>query len=112
MLHAVLTSNFLDRSRLELLDRFLYFILLAVGSFLIVGLKLSGASQILVTAPPLLLMAGYAWLVLGTQRFALPEDRAGDNLYYMGFIFTLVSLALALYLFASGDRDATLIVNF
>jgi hypothetical protein len=112
MLSRIPSKGFSERFNHEWLDRWLYFILLGLGSVLIIGLKLAGAGQIMVTAPPVLLMVGYAWLILKVERFQLPEDRAGDNLYYMGFIFTLVSLALALYLFASGDRDATLIVNF
>ncbi len=42
-----------------------------------------------------------------SSRFLrLRDDQAGDNIYYMGFLYTLTSLAAALYQFnASGDSE-------
>ena len=44
-------------------------------------------------------------------RFRLREDQAGDNCYYLGFLFTLISLAFALYTFAksSGKEETSVI---
>jgi hypothetical protein len=56
-------------------------------------------------------MLVYAGLLLLTRRAQIREDQSGDNLYYLGFLFTLVSLSFALYQF-NGNGTEQIIENF
>ena len=50
----------------------------------------------------LLIMLIYAILTAFVSTFKLERGQAGDNCYYLGFLFTLVSLVFALYDFVEG----------
>ena len=64
------------------------------------------------TSVPVLIMVLYA-LVLGVARlFRLRDDQSGDNLYYMGFLFTLTSLAVSLYQFKADGSADQIVSNF
>src|ERR1700675_1875280 len=56
-------------------------------------------------------MIGYA-VLLGARVFRLRDDQSGDNLYYMGFLFTLTSLAVSLYQFSSDGSAEQIVQNF
>jgi hypothetical protein len=56
-------------------------------------------------------MIGYAAL-LGARLFRLRDDQSGDNLYYMGFLFTLTSLAVSLYQFSAAGSAEQIVQNF
>jgi hypothetical protein len=56
-------------------------------------------------------MVGYA-VLLGARLFRLRDDQAGDNLYYMGFLFTLTSLAVSLYQFSAAGSAEQIVQNF
>lgn len=47
----------------------------------------------------------YAVVSRTVHTFRLSPERVGDNCYYLGFLFTLVSLSNALYSFGYGDDD-------
>lgn len=95
-----------------LLSGLLFFAVVLVGSSYIIFSKLNSFSALSVTAVPVLIMAGYA-LVLGIARlFRLRDDQSGDNLYYMGFLFTLTSLAVSLYQFQSESAAEQIVQNF
>ena len=47
----------------------------------------------------------YAIVSRTVHTFRLSSERVGDNCYYLGFLFTLVSLSNALYSFGYGDDD-------
>jgi len=47
----------------------------------------------------------YAVVSRTVHTFRLSSERVGDNCYYLGFLFTLVSLSNALYSFGYGDDD-------
>ncbi|MBB3453492.1 methyl-accepting chemotaxis protein [Rhizobium sp. BK313] len=66
----------------------------------------------IVTGVPLLLMAIYFVISLAFAGFRLHNEQAGDNLYYMGFLFTLSSLGVSLYLFAGETSIETIVRNF
>jgi hypothetical protein len=55
--------------------------------------------QMFVTAAVLGVMVAYAWFAAKAQRFRVRLDQAGDNAYYLGLLFTLTSMAFALYEF-------------
>jgi ElaB/YqjD/DUF883 family membrane-anchored ribosome-binding protein len=90
----------------------LFFAVVVVGSGYIVFSKLHEFSAINVTTVPVLIMIGYA-LVLGVARvFRLRDDQSGDNLYYMGFLFTLTSLAVSLYQYSAAGSAEQIVQNF
>jgi hypothetical protein len=78
---------------------FLAFVL--IGAAYIVWAKLASVPAVQVTVIPLGLMVLYA-LALGSARYLrLRDDQAGDNLYYLGFLYTLTSLGVSLWQFSS-----------
>jgi DNA repair exonuclease SbcCD ATPase subunit len=107
-------STFYIRKVWGVLDKSLFFVALGFGAAGIVGLKYLGIPQTYVTIWPISLMILYAVYIKVFKRFALREDVAGDNLYYLGFLYTLTSLAYALYLFAAEKEGGTaaIISNF
>jgi hypothetical protein len=89
----------------------LFFAVVIVGSGYIIVSKLSGFGAVAVTTVPVLIMIGYA-VLLGMRLFRLRDDQSGDNLYYMGFLFTLTSLAVSLYQFSAAGSAEQIVQNF
>ena len=78
-----------------------------------------GAPQVIKTATLVSILVLYAVAVVKTPRFRVRLDQAGDNAYYLGLLFTLMSMAVALYEFgvalADGDEErgtAAILSNF
>jgi hypothetical protein len=94
-----------------LLNGLLFFAVVVVGSSYIVFSKLNDFGAFAVTSVPVLIMIGYA-VLLGARLFRLRDDQAGDNLYYMGFLFTLTSLAVSLYQFSAAGSAEQIVQNF
>src|SRR5258707_5869044 len=95
-----------------LLSGLLFFAVVLAGSSYIVFSKLHEFNAFNVTAVPVLIMVGYA-AVLGIARlFRLRDDQSGDNLYYMGFLFTLTSLAGSLYQYSVEGSAEQIVQNF
>ena len=94
-----------------LLNGLLFFAIVVLGSGYIIFSKLHDFGAFAVTAVPVLIMIGYA-VLLGARLFRLRDDQAGDNLYYMGFLFTLTSLAVSLYQFSSAGSAEQIVQNF
>lgn len=95
-----------------LLSGLLFFAVVLAGSSYIVFSKLHEFNAFNVTAVPVLIMVAYA-VVLGIARlFRLRDDQSGDNLYYMGFLFTLTSLAVSLYQFDAARSAEQIVQNF
>jgi hypothetical protein len=89
------------------------FALVTIGGMIFIwSAKLSGWSTGVVTAVPLVLMAIYFLASLMFSGFRLQNEQAGDNLYYMGFLFTLSSLGVSLYLFVGETSIETIVQNF
>jgi hypothetical protein len=82
-----------------------------VGSGYIIVSKVNDFGAFAVTSVPVLIMIGYA-VLLGARLFRLRDDQAGDNLYYMGFLFTLTSLAVSLYQFSAAGSAEQIVQNF
>lgn len=73
--------------------------------------------QLYVTLAILAVMGAYAALAMKTARFRVRLDQAGDNAYYLGLLFTLTSMAFALYEFGlatelDGSGVEQIISNF
>jgi len=106
------TTPLLSRLSAGLLGGLLFFAVVLLGCGYIIFSKISGLSPTLVTAVPVCIMVAYA-VVLGVARlFRLRDDQSGDNLYYMGFLFTLTSLAVSLYQFSADGSSEQIVQNF
>ncbi len=95
-----------------LLNAALFFGIFAFGAIYIVIAKLSGFSAVAVTVVPVSIMFGYAALLAMARLVRLRDDQSGDNLYYMGFLFTLTSLAVSLYQFSASGLAEQIVQNF
>ena len=60
---------------------------------------------------PVIVMGLYAYAVTLIPRTRLRLDQAGDNLYYLGFTYTLCSPAITLYRFHATEAAADYIVS-
>jgi hypothetical protein len=89
-----------------------FMLFVASGSAYIIVAKLIGVAQIYVAFVPVFTMIGYAVLILVARNLRLRDDRAGDNLYYMGFLFTLTSLGVSLYQFNAAHVAEEIVRNF
>jgi archaellum component FlaC len=92
-------------------DHYLFFLFFAAGAGAIWSLKLLHRSQLIVTAVPIALMFLYAGLAWITKRYRIREDKVGDNIYYLGFLYTLVSLSYALHVYNPDVSDAADIIT-
>ena len=84
------------------------FLLGCVGS---VVLKFSEAPVLATALWPVGVLVGYVLACLALRRIAIEPETVGDNCYYLGFLFTLSSLAVTLYQIrnlSSLDGGATL----
>src|SRR6202142_3696667 len=88
-----------------------FFGVVIFGSGYIIFSKLQDFGALAATAVPVLIMIGYA-VLLGARLFRLRDDQSGDNLYYMGFLFTLTSLAVSLYQFSAAGSAEQIVQNF
>jgi LPS O-antigen subunit length determinant protein (WzzB/FepE family) len=84
----------------------------ALGCGYIIVAKLWGTGQVYVTFVPVAIMVGYAMLVVLARGLRLRDDQSGDNLYYMGFLFTLTSLGVSLYQFSAARASEEIVQNF
>jgi hypothetical protein len=93
-------------------QRIFFFAAFIIGTFLILLLKSFGAHGGLVSFIAVSLMVSYA--ILGVRhKIKVRLDVLGDNLYYLGFLFTLVSLSYSLYELGRGSADINgLLENF
>src|ERR1700730_7714839 len=79
--------------------------------YIVVG-KLAGIGQFFVTFVPVAIMLAYALLIGLATSLRLRDDQSGDNLYYMGFLFTLTSLGVSLYQFTATRAAEEIVQNF
>jgi methyl-accepting chemotaxis protein len=93
------------------LDRWLFIIIFLIGAIFIILLKHAGLKQWIVTMSPVVMMLIYTAYVSASSRYQLREDHAGDNLYYLGFLYTLTSLSYSLYEFSQEDQGTQRIIS-
>ena len=82
------------------------------GCAYIVLAKLAGIGPFYVTFVPVGTMLAYALLSYSASGLRLRDDQSGDNLYYMGFLFTLTSLGVSLYQFTAARAAEEIVQNF
>ena len=95
-----------------LLGGLLFFAVVLGGAGFILVSKLHALSPLFVTLVPVCIMIAYACLLGFARLFRLRDDQSGDNLYYMGFLFTLTSLAISLYQFNEAGSAEQIVQNF
>lgn len=85
-----------------------------VGASLVWILKSYQANPFYTVLVPVSLIVLYCGLTWRTKFFYIREDQIGDNAYYLGFLFTLSSLAYALWRFQviEGSSPADIIGSF
>ncbi len=84
----------------------------AFGCIYILVAKLGGIDQFFVTFVPVAIMLTYALVIYFARNLRLRDDQSGDNLYYMGFLFTLTSLGVSLYQFSVERAAEEIVQNF
>lgn len=104
------------RDRLKsriLVDQYLFFLFAAGGSVLIVAAKaLASLSMEEIALGAVLVMLVYAVLVGKKGVGKLRADQAGDNCYYLGLIYTLTSLAFAIFTFDPAETANAIVQGF
>ena len=108
--------NNLSRPRLvdrisSVSDSAIFALMFTIGAVSLVVLRLGfEANVILATLVPLATLVVYAGIVWSRPN-RVREDRAADNLYYLGFLFTVVSLGIALYRYGNDAQGVNQIVS-
>ena len=92
-------------------DQVFFLSIFFAGLFLITILKISSNSGISAIIAVLLLI-GYAISSYRLPIFKLSAEKIGDNSYYLGFLFTLISLSNALYLFTDSLDQNQIVSDF
>lgn len=87
-----------DVSSRDLTDRLLLLVAFLLGVFGTLALKYYEMHPLLVVLFPGLVLFGYGLACHFSGRLALEPESIGDNCYYLGFLFTLASLAYTLYM--------------
>jgi hypothetical protein len=104
-------GSFFDRYSTSA-DAILFLVIVGVG--LLIQLLFRGVldfSAWLVSLLLIMLMSLYAYLVRFNTATKTGSDRSGDTIYFLGFIFTTVTLGIALFKVGGSERDfATSIV--
>ncbi|HEX8240481.1 MAG TPA: hypothetical protein VF574_12145 [Allosphingosinicella sp.] len=95
-----------------LVDRWGFVLFAFVGSIAIVLAKHLAIGAILVALGAIALLLAYAWLVHSRGTAKLRSDQAGDNCYYLGLIYTLASLAYAIFTFDPANTATTIVQGF
>ena len=84
----------------------------AIGALLIVISKTFQWSVYVVVAVPIVVMVGYWIASVALPRFEVRQDQLGDNIYYLGFLLTLVSLTVTLVQYSADAKNDYIITNF
>lgn len=93
-------------------DAVIFLLFVAAGAAYIVWAKLANLPAAAVTTVPVVVMLFYAAAVIFVRALRLKDDLSGDNLYYMGFLFTLTSLAVSLWQFDAEGAAEDIVKNF
>ena len=94
------------------LDLLAYITAIVVGAILVAISKALYAPTFILILIPVLIIGGYVAACFLIPRLELRRDQLGDNVYYLGFILTLVSLTTTLIRFSENPSDSEIISNF
>ena len=93
-------------------DLYAYMVATITGSLLIWISKYADAPTLILILIPILVIGAYVGVCFLIPRLELRRDQLGDNVYYLGFILTLVSLTATLVRFSENSSDTEIISNF
>jgi hypothetical protein len=82
-----------------------------LGAVSILAVDLADGSKWVAVGICVAMMVGYLVGALLSPGLRLRPDQVGDNLYYLGLLFTLTSLGVALIRFASTEEATTAILR-
>ncbi|WP_120635257.1 hypothetical protein [Ruegeria sp. EL01] len=103
---ALRTSRLHDVAPRENLDRFAFVLAFILGVSGGVILKFTGAHPFIAAGYSGAILVSYALIAWAGGRVKIEPEAIGDNCYYLGFLFTLASLALTLYQMADPTTNA------
>ncbi|MER9235859.1 hypothetical protein NKI56_28040 [Mesorhizobium sp. M0622] len=89
-----------------------YIGLTVCGCVFIAVTKSAGLGPLISSTVPIGLMIGYFAFSWYVGKLRLHDEQTGDNLYYMGFLFTLSSLGASLYQFGTDASTDEIVRNF
>lgn len=95
-----------------LIDRWGFTFFAGVGSIIILTAKWWNLNPLIVAVGAIALMLLYAIIVNMKGTGKLRSDQAGDNCYYLGLIYTLTSLAFAIFTFDPDNTATTIVQGF
>lgn len=101
---ALASFKWLDSQRL------IFMICFFTGSIGVIILRELGFGTVVAVAYAGTVMLAYV-LFGATKKYLLRPDLLGDNTYYLGFLFTLVSLAYTLYRYTSSQNEVDQIIQ-
>jgi biopolymer transport protein ExbB/TolQ len=101
---ALASFKWLDSQRL------IFMICFFAGSIGVIVLRELNFGTVVAVAYAGLVMLAYV-LFGATKKYLLRPDLLGDNTYYLGFLFTLVSLAYTLYRYTSSQNEVDQIIQ-
>ena len=101
---ALSSFNWLNNQRIIFVLAFL------VGSIGIIVCRIIGLGVVPAVAFAFFVMLSYV-LFGATKKYLVRPDILGDNSYYLGFLYTLVSLAYTLYSYASNENEIDAIIH-
>jgi len=91
-------------------QRIIFVAFFFIGSIGVVTLKENDFGPFVTIAYSFAVMMIYI-AFCGSRPYPIHADIIGDNIYYLGFLFTLVSLAYTLYKFTSTDNEIDQIIK-
>ncbi|MDP3870415.1 hypothetical protein [Phenylobacterium sp.] len=92
-------------------DKWLFFALFLAGALLIVSFDAFHVPKLLAVIICTVLLFGYAFSTSLVPAVRLRPDQAADNSYYLGLLFTLTSLGVALFRFSTAENAADAILR-
>ena len=84
----------------------------AGGGLLLLLLKFATSHWFPPVALSLILIVAYGFVLWDRELKGPKFEHAGDNLYYVGFLYTLISLAVSLYRFTSDGYTEDIVQGF
>ncbi len=93
------------------IDKWAFVTAFAVGVAIIISFELAGLDKMFAVGGCVFTMLAYAVAAVQIKALKLRPDQAADNTYYLGLLFTLTSLGLALFRFATSDLAAQSILR-
>ncbi|MBO6950200.1 MAG: hypothetical protein JJ855_19695 [Rhodospirillales bacterium] len=94
-------------------DTVIFMFFATVGILLEIVTHTFTTETFFIIAGPVVMLLLYVCAALLYRRFRLRFDQLGDNCYYLGFLFTLTALSIALYDFKGLEIEiSTIVSNF